>query len=71
MDAAASLAVEGRAAEHGRTRPRFQVDPMWPTIPDQWTLGQVSGLDVDSTGNLCTAEAGGGRRVQTFLLSRP
>src|SRR5436309_5048740 len=28
--------------------PRFQVDPMWPKLPKQWILGQVSGLDVDS-----------------------
>jgi len=28
--------------------PRFEVDPKWPTIPAQWALGQVAGLDVDS-----------------------
>jgi hypothetical protein len=28
--------------------PRYEVDPTWPTIPKQWTLGQVSGVAVDS-----------------------
>ena len=26
----------------------YQVDPFWPKVPDQWTLGQVSGVAVDS-----------------------
>lgn len=28
--------------------PSYQVDPHWPTLPDEWTLGQVSGVAVDS-----------------------
>ena len=32
----------------GIQAPRFEVDPMWPKIPRQWILGQVSGLDVDA-----------------------
>ena len=28
--------------------PRFQVDAAWPTLPDDWMLGQVSGLAVDA-----------------------
>src|SRR5207249_2043219 len=28
--------------------PSYQVDPMWPKLPKQWILGQVSGLDVDA-----------------------
>jgi DNA-binding beta-propeller fold protein YncE len=30
------------------TVPIFQVDPFWPRVPDQWTLGQVAGVAVDS-----------------------
>lgn len=28
--------------------PSFRVDPFWPSVPPQWTLGQVSGLAVDA-----------------------
>jgi len=28
--------------------PTYQVDPTWPQMPEQWTLGQVSGVAVDS-----------------------
>lgn len=28
--------------------PSFQVDPFWPRMPPQWTLGQVSGVAVDA-----------------------
>jgi hypothetical protein len=28
--------------------PSYQVDPTWPTLPEHWTLGQVSGVAVDS-----------------------
>ena len=28
--------------------PPYQVDPFWPQVPAQWTLGQVSGIAVDS-----------------------
>jgi DNA-binding beta-propeller fold protein YncE len=28
--------------------PSYQVDPFWPEVPAQWTLGQVSGIAVDS-----------------------
>lgn len=30
------------------TGPEYQVDPFWPQLPEQWTLGQVSGVAVDS-----------------------
>ena len=46
------LGVAERALERGamaqRKAPAFQVDPMWPKMPRQWILGQVSGLDVDA-----------------------
>src|SRR5687767_14350457 len=32
-----------------RTSPQFEVDPWWPKpLPNNWILGQVSGLTVDS-----------------------
>jgi len=34
-------------AQAGPT-PHYEVDPFWPTMPEQWTLGQVSGVAVDS-----------------------
>jgi len=41
-------AVEHAAYAQQRGAPQFRVDPQWPHIPQQWTLGQVSGLDVDA-----------------------
>lgn len=49
----AALVVAGRAfdaaaqAQGGRA-PSYVVDPMWPAVPDQWILGQVAGVAVDS-----------------------
>jgi DNA-binding beta-propeller fold protein YncE len=31
-----------------RDVPRFRVDPSWPTIPDNWQLGQVASVSVDA-----------------------
>jgi hypothetical protein len=28
--------------------PAFQIDPTWPTIPNNWVLGEVSSIAVDS-----------------------
>jgi len=28
--------------------PSYQVDPFWPRVPDEWTLGQVAGVAVDA-----------------------
>ena len=48
----ASLAVAERVLERiagaQAKAPSYQVDPMWPKLPKQWILGQVSGLDVDA-----------------------
>jgi hypothetical protein len=35
-------------AQGGKAVPTFRVDPSWPTLPSQWTLGQVAGLAVDA-----------------------
>ena len=37
-----------RTATAQRKAPGFAVDPLWPKMPPQWILGQVSGLDVDA-----------------------
>jgi len=46
--AASEHALAQRATPERGGVPRFEVDPQWPTIPAQWALGQVAGLDVDS-----------------------
>ena len=45
-------------AQQSASAPGFQVDPFWPTIPPQWTIGQVAGLAVDS-------------RDHVWILQRP
>ncbi len=33
--------------------PRFEVDPSWPKpLPNNWILGQVGGITVDSEGHI-------------------
>jgi len=46
--AAAERTIEGTAQSQRPPALAFQVDPMWPKMPRQWILGQVSGLDVDA-----------------------
>ena len=44
------------AAETPQTPPRgapiFELDPSWPTVPDQWVLGAVSSIGVDGQDHL-------------------
>jgi DNA-binding beta-propeller fold protein YncE len=53
LSALAGIAIAARAptwtadAQVSQT-PTYQVDPFWPQVPEQWTLGQVSGVAVDS-----------------------
>jgi hypothetical protein len=36
-----------------QTAPQFQVEPLWPKpLPNNWLLGQVSGLAVDRNNNI-------------------
>jgi hypothetical protein len=44
--------LEMRVGAQGRRVPVYIVDPMWPQIPKQWTLGQVSGVAVDSNDHV-------------------
>jgi DNA-binding beta-propeller fold protein YncE len=52
--AVAMLAVGSLAITDAQTRasppptPRFQVEPGWPTIPNNWQLGQVASVSVDA-----------------------
>lgn len=39
--------LRGTADAQGSSGPTYQVDPFWPRLPDQWTLGQVAGVAVD------------------------
>src|SRR4026209_1157290 len=32
--------------------PTFQVDPKWPTIPNNWVLGEVSSIAVDARDHI-------------------
>src|SRR6185503_3428493 len=32
--------------------PTFQVDPKWPTIPNNWVLGEVTSIAVDRRDNI-------------------
>jgi DNA-binding beta-propeller fold protein YncE len=39
-------------ANSAREMPKFEVDPSWPTIPNGWTLGQVSSVSNDRDDNI-------------------
>jgi DNA-binding beta-propeller fold protein YncE len=50
---AATKSLEGaQAAAQTREVPKFEVDPAWPKIPNNWVLGLVSGVNVDSHDNV-------------------
>src|SRR3954463_5210668 len=43
-----ALGFEANAQPHAEGAPQFQVDALWPKpLPNQWILGQVSGIYVD------------------------
>jgi DNA-binding beta-propeller fold protein YncE len=42
----------GPPASPAREMPKFEVDPVWPTIPNGWTLGQVSSVTNDADDNI-------------------
>lgn len=45
---AAERTASHLAAQAPASAPAFEVDPRWPTLPPQWTLGQVTGVSVDA-----------------------
>ncbi len=45
--------VNAAAAQNAGGVPQFQVDPFWPKpLPNNWILGQVSGVSVDQRGHI-------------------
>ena len=41
----AATLIQGQAPQ--LRAPSFQVDPNWPSIPNNWVLGEVSSIAVD------------------------
>ena len=39
-----ALATASLSAQSALRAPTFQVDPAWPTIPNDWVLGEVSSI---------------------------
>ena len=42
----------GASAQTSASVPVFDVDPRWPALPPQWTLGQVTGVTVDASDHV-------------------
>ena len=41
------------AAQQAAARPpAFELDPKWPTIPNNWVLGEVTSISVDRNDNI-------------------
>ena len=47
-----ALAVSSGSAQSQLRAPTFQVDPAWPAIPNDWVLGEVSSISVDSRDHI-------------------
>jgi hypothetical protein len=47
-----ALTAASLVAQSSRRAPTFQVDPGWPTIPNDWVLGEVSSISVDSRDHI-------------------
>jgi len=58
MAAAATFSNTGAQAQAGRKMPVFEVDASWPKLPNNWLMGHVASVGVDS-------------RDHVFLLHRP
>jgi DNA-binding beta-propeller fold protein YncE len=47
------IATATRAQEHSKAQPRYRVDASWPKqLPNNWIMGQVGGIAVDSHDNV-------------------
>ena len=44
--------VAGASGQTAPPPPVFDVNPRWPTLPAQWTLGQVTGVAVDASDHV-------------------
>ena len=50
---AVSLCISGHVhAQSAARAPQFKVDPTWPTIPNNWVLGEVTSISVDRNDNI-------------------
>jgi len=50
---AASVCMIGNIhAQSSARAPQFKVDPTWPTIPNNWVLGEVTSISVDRNDNI-------------------
>ena len=47
-----ALAAASLSAQSSLRAPTFQVDPRWPSIPNDWVLGEVSSISVDSRDHI-------------------
>ncbi len=64
-DSAGGVSTSSESADRV---PEFKVDPFWPLpLPNNWLIGQVSGVAVDSQGNIYTGEVEHGKRAQKFI----
>ncbi|HUU36456.1 MAG TPA: hypothetical protein VMW48_20465, partial [Vicinamibacterales bacterium] len=52
LGAAERMATRAGALTQAAAAPGFDVDPRWPTLPPQWTLGQVTGVAVDASDHV-------------------
>ena len=52
--ASLALLAGGRltAANPSAKAPRFEVDPSWPQLPNNWVLGEVGSVAVGSVGGV-------------------
>lgn len=48
----AMCAIQDTRAQSNPLPPRFEVDPTWPTIPNDWVLGEVTSVSVDRNDNV-------------------
>jgi len=47
-----ALPLVGYPAHAQSRSPEFKVDPAWPTIPNDWVLGEVTSVSVDRNDNI-------------------
>src|SRR5262245_44968114 len=47
-----SVCVAPARAQSNLRAPQFRVDPSWPTIPNNWVLGEVTSISVDRNDNI-------------------
>jgi hypothetical protein len=50
--ALALILVSHSGAQQMPQAPRFELDPRWPVIPNNWVLGEVTSISVDRNDNI-------------------